>query len=104
MSVFRNALLILIASYPFANAAAQSAVAAINGTADQGNTVSIENLDTGRTRELEVGKRGRFQFRALPPGFYDVVIRAPDGSIVKSQMVTLRVGTSAMVRQGPRND
>ena len=83
--------------------AAQSSVAHINGNAETGNIVSVENLETGYTRALTVGKNGRFQFRSLPTGTYDVVIREPDGDIVKSQMVALRVGSTASVKQGPRD-
>ena len=83
--------------------AAQSSVAHINGKADTGNTVSVENLETGYTRDVVVGKNGRFNFRSLPTGSYDVVIREPDGDIVKSQVVALRVGATASVKQGPRD-
>lgn len=82
---------------------AQSSVAHIKGNAAVGNKVSIENLETNYVREVEVGKNGRFQFRSLPIGTYDVVIRKPDGDIIKSQMVTLRAGATASVRQGPQD-
>lgn len=82
---------------------AQSSVAHINGSAEFGNTVRIENIETNYSREVTVGKNGRFQFRSLPTGTYDVVIREPGGEIVKSQLVALRVGTTASVKQGPRD-
>ena len=82
---------------------AQSSVAHINGKADTGNTVSVENVETGYSRDVTVGKNGRFQFRSLPTGTYDVVIRDPSGEIVKSQLVALRVGSTASVKQGPRD-
>ena len=104
MIVRFNLLLSVTSLLAIADAQAQSAVAAINGTAEHGNTVRIENIETGYSREIEVAKRGRFQFRSLPTGTYDVIIREPDGDIVKSQLVTLRVGGTASVRQGPRDE
>ena len=85
-----------------ADVSAQSSVAHINGSAEAGNTVSIENVETSYSREIKVGKNGRFQFRSLPTGTYDVVIREPGGEIVKSQLVSLPVGSTATVKQGPR--
>lgn len=86
-----------------ADVSAQSSVAHINGSAEAGNTVRIENIETSYSREIKVGKNGRFQFRSLPTGTYDVVISEPGGDIVKSQMVALRVGSTATVKQGPRD-
>jgi hypothetical protein len=83
------------------HAVAQSSVATINGKAESGNTVSVENIETGHKREMTVPKNGRFKFRALPTGTYDVLITEPDGDVVKSQYVTLRAGGGASVRQDP---
>lgn len=96
-------VLVFGALFGAGQASAQSSVAHINGKADTGNTVSVENLETGYSRDVVVGKNGRFNFRSLPTGSYDVVIRDPSGEIVKSQIVALRVGTTASVKQGPRD-
>lgn len=80
------------------SAMAQSATAAIQGQAAPGDVAIIQNVDTGFTREAKANAKGRYQLRNLPTGTFSVTVKHPDGSLEKSRVVTLRVGTTARVQ------
>ena len=84
MSKSISSILVVAALAGATGVSAQSSVAHINGNAAAGNTVRVENIESNYSREIKVGKNGRFQFRSLPTGTYDVVISEPGGDIVKS--------------------
>lgn len=71
------------------HAHAQSAVGSIFGHAPQGDTVRIENIDTGTERELVVGDSGRYSFGQLPPGRY----RVTSGDNTRDVVVNVGTGT-----------
>lgn len=68
-------------------AGAQSAAGSIFGRADPGDTVSIENLDTGTSRQITADQEGRFSATQLPTGRYRVTV---DGV---NREVTVSIGT-----------
>lgn len=70
---------------------AQSSVGSIYGEANSGQTVMIENLDTGTKREISADNKGRFTFNQLPTGNYRV---SSDGI---SRDVVVNVGTGTRV-------
>jgi hypothetical protein len=77
---------------------AQSAVAHIRGQAVAGDTVLIQNVDTGFKREVKVGANGRYQLRNLPVGTFSVTVKHADGRVEAAKLVALRVGVTALVK------
>src|SRR5690606_7611130 len=72
-------LVLLLASAGAVDAAAQSTGALMQGTiADQqgavlpGATVTISNVETGLSRNLQADDRGWYRAPALPPGIYEI--------------------------------
>ena len=78
-------------------ASAQSSVAAISGRAEPTDTVIIQNMDTGFSREVKPKADGRYQLRNLPTGTFSVTVRHADGKLEQARVVTLRVGQTARV-------
>ncbi|MBP3983069.1 TonB-dependent receptor [Pseudoxanthomonas helianthi] len=70
---------------------AQSAVGSLFGKTGAGATVTIENTDTGTSREISAGSDGRFTASQLPPGHYKVT----SGGVTRE--VTVAVGTGTQV-------
>jgi TRAP-type C4-dicarboxylate transport system substrate-binding protein len=79
-------------------ASAQSSVAAIAGQAEATDTVIIQNMDTGFSREVKPKANGRYQLRNLPTGTFSVTVRHADGSLEPARVVSLRVGQTARVQ------
>ena len=89
---FKRSALTVALGLCFAGAVqAQSSVGSINGEAASGSTVTIQNIDTGITRELTVGGDGRFTFPQLAPGRYKVT------SGGQTRDVQVKVGTGSTV-------
>ena len=78
-------------------AAAQSSVAHLSGVAKAGETVLIQNVDTGFQREVPVKSNGRYGLRNLQTGTYAVTVKHADGTAEPAKLVTLRVGVTARV-------
>jgi hypothetical protein len=78
-------------------ASAQSSVAHITGKGVAGDTVLIENVDTGFKREVKVAANGRYQLRNLPVGTFAVTVKHADGRAETPKLVSLRVGVTARV-------
>jgi hypothetical protein len=92
---FKRSALTVALGLCFAGAVqAQSSVGSINGEAASGSTVTIQNIDTGITRELTVGGDGRFTFAQLSPGRYKVT------SGGQTRDVQVKVGTGSNVTFG----
>lgn len=70
---------------------AQSSVGSIFGDTASNTTVTIENVDTGVSREITSDAEGRFSFSQLAPGRY----RVTSGGTTKE--VQVRVGTGSPV-------
>lgn len=87
----RTALSLALGACFVGHVYAQSAVGSIFGDANGGSKVTIQNLDTGLSREITVDANGRFAFSQLPTGRYRVT---SDGV---SRDVTVTVGTGAKV-------
>lgn len=79
-------------------ASAQSSVAAISGQAEATDTIVIQNMDTGFTKEIKPKANGRYLLRNLPTGTFSVVVKHADGTAEPARVVTLRVGTTARVQ------
>lgn len=77
---------------------AQSSVAAISGQAAATDTIVIQNVDTGFTKEITPKANGRYQLRNLPTGTFSVVVKHADGTSEAAKTVTLRVGQTARVQ------
>ena len=76
---------------------AQSPVGALAGKAEPGAVAVITNPTTGMTREVTVGKKGRYQLRNLPIGRYDVAIRHADGRVDAPKPVQVQIGITVRV-------
>ena len=70
---------------------AQSSVGSIFGDAAANSAVTIENLDTGTSREVSSDASGHFTFTQLQPGRY----RVTSGGVTRE--VQVRVGTGTQV-------
>lgn len=95
----RTILLSLLATVVLgpAIALAQSPVGALAGTAKAGDVAVIRNVDTGFTREVKVGKSGKYQMRNLSPGTFEVTIRHADGTTDAAKKVDVHLGTTSRV-------
>lgn len=85
----RSALAFAIAIATSSAVMAQSSVGTINGHAESGSTVTIENLATGAKRSVSPNSEGRFSFTQLPTGRYKVT----SGSQTREVSVNAGVGT-----------
>lgn len=77
---------------------AQSSVGHITGDAKKGDVVAIYSPDVGVKRETTMEEDGRYMFRRLPLGSYEVTVKHPDGTEEQTKFVTLRVGQTAKVQ------
>ncbi len=76
---------------------AQSPVGALAGSASEGDVAVIRNPANGFTREIKVGKSGRYQLRSLPVASYEVVIRHADGKQEPARRVAVHIGITTRV-------
>jgi len=88
------ALLGLLAS---PHAFAQASTGALEGNAGASDSVSIRNIRTDHVLQTSVATNGRFHFRKLPVGIYEVVIRHPDGSADAPILARARLGETVQV-------
>ena len=72
------AALVLLAP---ALAFAQATQGGLEGSASPGDSVTIRNILTEHHLATGVAENGRFHFRRLPIGVYEVVIHHRDGSM-----------------------
>ncbi|HWS77529.1 MAG TPA: TonB-dependent receptor [Thermomonas sp.] len=79
---------------------AQSSVGSIFGDTTANAAVTIENLDTGTSREITSDASGHFTFTQLSPGRY----RITSGGVTREVLVKVGTGTQvAMVAGGDTN-
>ena len=79
-------------------ATAQSPTANIAGEAKPGDVITIQNVDTGFTRQVKPKDNGRYQLRNLPVGTFSVTVKHADGTTDAPKLVSLRVGSTARVQ------
>jgi len=76
---------------------AQSTAGSVFGNANAGDTVIVENPQTGFRREVTVGADGSYRVPALQPGQYKVTLKAADGSTtVRDAAVNAGTGTAVI--------
>jgi TonB dependent receptor/Carboxypeptidase regulatory-like domain/TonB-dependent Receptor Plug Domain len=85
----------LIAASPAA--LGQSTSGSVFGQAASGDTVVVENPQTGFHREISVDNDGSYRMPALPPGKYKVTLRHADGTTVVRDGVPVNAGTGTPV-------
>lgn len=86
-----------IAACLFAGSAyAQSTVGDIYGNATPSQTIQIENLGSGATRQITVDNDGRYRLSSLPIGRYRVNLQA-DGSTVSSREIVVVAGQASQL-------
>jgi len=79
-------------------AAAQQSSGNIAGEAKPGDTVVIQNVDTGFTREVKVKDNGRYALRGVPTGTFHVTVKHADGTAEQTVAVSIHAGTTARVQ------
>ena len=85
----------LIAASP--SALGQSTSGSVFGQATKGETVVVENPQTGFHREIPVGEDGGYRMPALPPGSYKVTLKHADGTTVVRDGIAVSAGTGTAV-------
>jgi Carboxypeptidase regulatory-like domain len=78
-------------------ALAQSPVGTLAGRGLHGDVAVVTDHKTGRTREVAIGPKGRYQLRNLPVGRYVVVIRHADGRQEAPKPVNVHIGITTRV-------
>lgn len=95
----RHSLLGLMAALGLAQVAhAQSAVGHITGKAIAGDTITVDATSGGLHREITVMKDGKYQFRSVSPGSYEVKVKHADGTTDPTKAVLVKVGSTARVQ------
>ena len=93
----RSALTIALGVCFAGGVSAQSSVGSIFGDTAANGTVTIQNVDTGASRESTADAAGRFSFAQLTPGRY----RVTSGGVTREVLVKLGTGTEVrMVAAG----
>jgi hypothetical protein len=93
-----RALTLALAMTAAGFASAQSPTANIAGQAKPDDVITIQNVDTGFTREVKPKDNGRYQLRNLPIGNFSVTVKHADGTSDAPKIVSLRVGSTARVQ------
>lgn len=85
---------------------AQATTANLNGRATDptgavipGAQISVRNIATGATRSTNSDESGEYQFIGLPPGRYELVVKAAGFKELKSEVV-LTIGQEAIFNAG----
>jgi hypothetical protein len=78
-------------------ASAQLSTGSLEGTGRPGDSVTVRNLATEHTLQSGVARNGRFHFRRLPIGIYEVVIHRADGSADSPILARARLGEIVQV-------
>lgn len=85
----RSALTVALGLCFASGVQAQSSVGSIFGETASSAEVTIENLDTGVSRDITADASGRFTFSQLPPGRY----RVTSGGTTREVQVSIGTGT-----------
>ena len=88
-SLRRNALCVALGMTLASAAFAQNAAGSLFGKADAGATITIQNTDTGTSREIKASADGRFAATQLPTGHY----RVTAGAVSRDVLVNVGTGT-----------
>jgi hypothetical protein len=78
-------------------ASAQSTTGNLEGSAAVGDSVTVRNVATEHSLENAATRSGRFHFRRLPIGIYEVVIHHADGSVDPPIHARARLGETVQV-------
>lgn len=89
--LFASAMAFLLVAF---TATAQRADGNINGDAAPGDKVYVANTGTGLKRETVADEEGKYRFRSLPLGTYQVKIVRGEENVLNAT-VTLRPGGTA---------
>lgn len=92
----RNALAVALGMCFASGVQAQSSVGAVTGQAQVGDTVTIENPNTGFSRTITVSGDGSYRFSSLPAGQYTVTRESADG-VTSSRATRVSIGTASNV-------
>ena len=76
---------------------AQLTTGSFQGDAPTGASVVLRNPATNHTLATVVASNGRFHFRRLPTGLYEVVIHHTDGRVETPILARARLGETVQV-------
>ncbi|HEY7679439.1 MAG TPA: TonB-dependent receptor [Terriglobia bacterium] len=100
------AVMLAVALALAGTAAAQATTANLNGRATDptgavipGAQISVRNTATGATRSTSSDESGEYQFIGLPPGRYELAVKATGFKELKSEIV-LTIGQEAIFNAG----
>jgi len=95
----KHGFLGLVAALGFSvTAHAQSSVGHITGKAVAGDTILVQSTSGGFNREITITKDGKYQFRSVSPGQYQVTVKHADGITDATKAILVRVGSTARVQ------
>ncbi|TCV94977.1 carboxypeptidase family protein [Luteibacter rhizovicinus] len=78
------------------SAFAQSTVGDVYGTATASQTIQMQNLGSGQTRQVTVGEDGRYRVSSLPVGNYRINVQQ-NGQTVTTRDINVIAGQSAQI-------
>ncbi|HEY4090215.1 MAG TPA: TonB-dependent receptor [Luteibacter sp.] len=64
---------------------------------EQGNTVHLQNVDTGLVRDITVDAEGRYRASSLPVGRYNVSVMRDGATVATRENVSVQVGSGTDV-------
>ena len=95
-SLRRNALTVALGVCFAGSVYGQASVGAIAGHAQSGDSITIENPNTGFSRTITADANGNYRFSSLPVGTYTVTRQSADGTSA-SRSTRVAVGTASNV-------
>ncbi|MBB3225442.1 hypothetical protein FHW69_000032 [Luteibacter sp. Sphag1AF] len=78
------------------SAFAQSTVGDVYGTATASQTIQLQNLGSGQTRQVVVGEDGRYRVSSLPVGSYRINVQQ-NGQTVTTRDINVVAGQNAQI-------
>ena len=79
-------------------AQAQSTSGNIQGLAAAGDTIVVQGLNSGFSRELAITEDGKYSIRRVPTGHYTVVQKHADGSAEAPKAIQIHAGVTVRVQ------
>lgn len=79
-------------------AQAQSTSGNIQGMAAAGDTIAVQGVESGYSREITVDQAGKYSIRRVPTGKYVVVQKHADGTAEAARPIEIHAGVTVRVQ------